>query len=285
MIHKNILIPMAVIAVAFKTEDASISLQEAINKNIVTVNVTNLGAYNGESCILEITNKAVKPLKIDIEPGRRLLASESKYQDLLIVKGESIHLKPGDKKSTRINAYCCESNDAGPRQNLSYKINRLADSNMVKLAGFVNTNIRHLSKNSIQQAVWAISNNHASAAISVSNEKEMSLKYFVSKLKNEPIPWYLIKQHIYLLPNGRIHLVNDSLEGKLAYTNSGWTYSKLNLYDIKDNGVLISIGQWLKPGINESYEVALDIKKLKPGKYKICLEDEKQIFTQKDVEI
>ncbi len=285
MKHKGIIICITAALLAFKSEEPAITLQKAINRNMVQVNIRNLGAYNGQSCMMELINKTNKALKIEVEPGRKLIASEDKYQNLLVVKNEVIHLKPVDKTNFKLNAFCCESNDAGPPLNHSYKVNQLADSGLVKLAGFVSANHSQLSKTSVQQAVWAISNNHASAAISVTNEKEMNLKYLVAKLKNEPVPWYMIKQHFYQLPNGRIHLTNDSLEGNMAYTNGGWTYSKLNVYDLKDNGVLISIGKWLKPGINETYEVALNIKKLKPGKYKITLEDDKQIFTQKDIVI
>jgi hypothetical protein len=138
---------------------------------------------------------------------------------------------------------------------------------------------------SIQQAIWAISNNHTSAAISTNSEKEMSLKNLVCTLKNEPIPWYVIKQKIFQTPNGRIHLVNDSLLGKMDYTNTKWCYSKLSIYDVHANAILISIGNWLQPGINNSYNVALSVKQLAKGKYTLTLENDSQIFSQKDIQI
>ena len=113
----------------------------------------------------------------------------------------------------------------------------------------------------------------------------MSLKNMVCAIKNEPIPWYIIKQKIFQTANGQIHLVNDSLLGKMAYSNNEWCYSKLNIYDTKNNAVLISIGNWLKPGTNSVYDVALPIKNLNTGKYKLTLENDKQIFTQKDIQI
>jgi len=110
-------------------------------------------------------------------------------------------------------------------------------------------------------------------------------KNMVCAIKNEPIPWYIIKQKIFQTQNGQIHLVNDSLLGKMAYTNSGWTYSKLNIYDTKDNAVLISIANWLQPGTNAVYNVALPIKQLAKGKYKLTLENDAQIFTQREIQI
>jgi hypothetical protein len=270
---------------SFMSEIPVITLQEALNKKITEVNIFSLGSYQGESVVMEVKNLSAKPWRINVEPGRVLKAPDDKYQNLLIVQGKQFILKPNSSASNRLQAFCCESTDAGPSQNLNYKTNHLADSSLVKLASFINTNKSSLSHTSIQQAIWAISNKHATAAINISNEKEMSLKYLVAQLKNESVPWYIIKQKVYQLPNGRIHLVNDTLEGKMAYTSSGWTYSKLNIYNKNDNGVLISIGSWLKPGINSTYPVCIDVKKLPKGKYKLSLEDEKQIFTQKDIEI
>ena len=269
----------------FMNEIPVMTLQEAMNKKLTEVNIVSLGSYQGESVIMEIKNLSTKPLRINVEPGRVLKAPDDKYQNLLIVQGRQFIMKPNGSSAERLNAFCCESNDAGPAQNLKYKPHQLADSSLVKLASYVHTNKSSLGTNSIQQAIWAISNKHATAAITISNEKELNMKHLVAQLKNEPVPWYIIKQKVYQLQNGRIHLVNDTLEGKMAYTSSGWTYSKLNIYDPKDNGVLISIGSWLKPGINNTYPVNIDVKKLPKGKYKLTLEDEKQIFTQKDIEI
>lgn len=274
-----------ILLMAFASINNSISLQEAIDKKMVLVKIKSVGTYQGESTVMEIKNLTKNNLTIDIEPGRKLLADEDPYQNLLVVKQEQFFVSAGKSVSKKITGYCCESSDSGPKNGLGYKPNKLADSNLVKLSRYINNNYTQLNTTSIQQAIWAISNNHATAAIGTNSEKEMSLKNLVSTLKNEPIPWYIIKQKIYQTGDGRIHLVNDSLLGKMAYSNNEWCYSKLNIYDTKDNAVLISIGNWLKPGRNAIYDVALPIKNLSAGKYKLTLENDKQIFTQKDIQI
>jgi hypothetical protein len=280
-----IIISSAILLVAFSNINNSITLQEAMDKNLVAVKIKSVGSYQGESAIIELHNLTKNTLKIDVEAGRKLIAGEDPYQNLLVVRQEQLIVNAGAKTSKKIVGFCCESSDSGPKNGLSYKPNKLADSSLVKLARYINTNYSQLNTTSIQQAIWAISNNHQTAAIGTNSEKEMSLKNLVSTLKNEPIPWYIIKQKIYQTGDGRIHLVNDSLLGKMAYSNNEWTYSKLNIYDTKDNAVLMSIGNWLKPGSNNVYEVALPIKNLSKGKYKLTLENEKQIFTQKDIQI
>lgn len=280
-----IILFIATILVAFSNLTNTMSLQEAINKNIVKVKIRSLGGYQGESTLMELQNLSKHAVKIIVEPGRKLVADDDKYQNLLVVRQQEILVNAGTKASKKITGYCCESSDSGPKSDLKYNVNTLADTSLVNLAKYINANYAQLSTNAIQQAIWAISNNHASAAISATNEKDMSLKNLVCTLKNEPIPWYIIKQQIYQTSNGRIHLVNDSLYGKMAYTNNEWCYSKLNIYDAKDNAVLISIGAWLQPGANSVYNVALPVKNLSKGKYKLTLENDKQIFTQKDIQI
>lgn len=280
-----ITITIALALFAFSKTPNRISLQDAINKKLVKVKIRSLGRYQGESVQMDLQNLSGHDLQIEIEPGRKLVADEDKYQNLLVVKQAEILVKANSKASKNIVGYCCESSDSGPRKELGYKTSALADSNLVKLARYINANYMQLNANSIQQSVWALSNNHPSAAIGASTETEMSLKNLVCGLKNEPIPWYVIRQKIHQTPDGRIHLVNDSLLGKMAYTNSGWCYSKLNVYDTQNNAVLISIASWLQPGSNTIYNVALPIKQLAKGKYKLTLENDAQIFTQKEIQI
>jgi len=280
-----IILCIATLLVAFSNVTTTMSLQEAMNKNIIKVKIKSLGGYQGESTIMELQNISKNNLKIIVEPGRKLLADDEKYQNLLVVKQEEILVNAGSKATRKITGFCCESSDSGPKSDLKYKPNNMADTSLVHLAKYINHNYGQLTTSAIQQAIWAISNNHESAAIGATNEKEMSLKNLVCTLKNEPIPWYIIKQQIFQTSNGRIHLVNDSLYGKMAYNNSEWCYSKLNVYDKQNNAVLISIGGWLQPGSNSIYNVALPIKQLAKGKYKLTLENDKQIFTQKDIQI
>lgn len=276
---------IAIALLAFSNMNTSIDLQEAIDNKMVKIKITSLGTYQGESALMEIQNISKTDLNIEIEPGRKLNADDDKYQNLLVVKQEQLIVKAGKHSIKKVVGFCCESNDAGPNTKVKYTTKELADKNLVLLARYIDANYKQLQTQSIQQAVWAVSNNHATAAITTNNEKEMSLKNMVCAIKNEPIPWYIIKQKIYQTANGRIHLVNDSLIGKMAYSNSEWTYSKLNIYDTKNNAVLISIGNWLQPGNNNVYNVALPIQHLAKGKYKLTLENDKQIFTQKDIMI
>lgn len=276
---------IAIALLAFSNMNTSIDLQEAIDKNMVKVKITSLGTYQGESTLMEIQNVSKSDLNIEIEPGRKLIAGDDKYQNLLVVKQEQLIVKAGKHAIKKVVGFCCESNDAGPNTKVKYTTKDMADKSLVMLARYIDVNYAQLNTQSIQQAVWAVSNNHATAAITTNNEKEMSLKNMVCAIKNEPIPWYIIKQKIYQTANGRIHLVNDSLIGKMAYTNNEWCYSKLNIYDMKNNAVLMSIGNWLQPGNNNVYNVALPIQHLAKGKYKLTLENDKQIFTQKDVMI
>jgi hypothetical protein len=277
------LICLALVLFAFASTDSSLTLQQALDKGLVKVKIKSLGHYQGESSVMEIQNLTKNDLTIKVEAGRKLIAGKEEYQNLLVVRQQEFLVKANSKATKNIVGYCCESDDRGPAADLSYDVNKLADSSLVKLAGYINANFTQLSNNSVQQAIWAISNNHGSAAVTVTNEKEMSLKNLVCNLKGEPLPWYVIKQRIYQTPNGNIHLVNDSLYGKMAYTNGEWTYSKLNIYDTKDNAVLISIGGWLQPGANTVYNVAIPIKNLGKGKYKLTLENDKQVFTQKEI--
>jgi len=282
---KLVIITTAIIALACKDYTDMYTLEEVLSKGWVKVKINSLGKFQNESATMEIKNISNKNLVVNIEAGRRLKASEDPFQDLLIVKNEMLAVNAHSVKKATINGFCCESSDRCPKNNLVYSVNTMADTSLVKVAQYISTNFSFVSSGSVQQAIWAISNNHPSAAISVKNEKEISLKYMVCKLKNEPIPWYVIKQRIFNLPNGRIYCCNDTLEGKFTYSNDKWSYTSLNVYNEKDNAMLITIKSWLPPGTNNNYELTLPVKSLPKGKYRIRLENEERIYREKEIMI
>ncbi|MGE0568765.1 MAG: hypothetical protein AB7O73_12505 [Bacteroidia bacterium] len=263
----------------------TLTLKEAMAKNLVSAKVTALGGFQGEVAEIEIANKSSRPFFIEVEPGRIFNSDKTEFQNLINVKKQTILVNSKDKERRKIIGFCCESTDKCPKISNTYKTSHYKDTSLILLANYISNFYESISKSSIQQAVWAISNKHESAAIGVSNEKEQSLKYLVCTIKNEPIPWYVIKQKIYTLPNGNIHLVNDSLSGKISYSISKWTYSYINLYDNENNEVLISIGTWLKPGAKNELPVDLAISKLRRGNYELRLENESEIVTHKTIQI
>ncbi len=262
-----------------------IGLQEALNKKWISLKATSIGGYQGETVFIEVKNLTGKELNLEIEPGMRLKAGEDKYQDLLVVKSEELIVNAGQTSTKKIHAYCCESSDLSPKSNLIYKPGTNTEPGLTEIAKYISNNFGELNKSAVQQAIWAISNKHPSAAISVVGEKEMTLKKLVCSIKNEPIPWYMIKQKIYQLPNGIIQTCNDSLLGSFSYNNTAWRYTYLNIYNEKDKAVYMSIGSWLPPGNNINYAVNLPIKNLPPGKYYLRLENEFEILSNKPVEI
>src|ERR1043165_6994706 len=102
---------------SFVNMNTSITLQQAMDQNLVKVKVKSLGGYQGETASMEIQNLTKNDLDIKVEPGRRLKSDKDEYQDLLVVREQEILVKANSRTTKNITGYCCESSDSGPASN------------------------------------------------------------------------------------------------------------------------------------------------------------------------
>jgi hypothetical protein len=260
------------------------NLQKAIEMNLVKAKANSNGGYQGYCIKINIRNLSADSLIILVEAGRRLNSVEDKYQDILITKEELITLKKSEEKNCNVKGYCCQANNCAPSANAVYGINKIADSNLVKLARFLNKNC--FSGDAEQHAIWAISNNHLTANIATNSDSLLlPLRQLVANLKGEKLPWYSILCGTYMYQNGVIANYPIALKGKLIYSNDTEDYVTLFVYNEKGQEVCLIRSQWLKAGKDNSYELNLPLKNLVKGKYTVALKTPERELVNKEFEI
>lgn len=259
-------------------------LQQALDKNLVKVNASSLGGYHGLCIQMQIQNLTKDSLTIMLEPGRRLNSLKDSRQDLLITKQELISLKQLEVKSFPVKGYCCQASNESPTKGDVYGIGKLADSNLVSLALYLNGNKNETSAE--QQAVWAISDNRpASNITSLTDTNAIALRKLVCLLKGEVMPWYSMVSKTLVYQSGRMETVPLLLLGALPFDCDKESYTTLHVLNEKGEEVCRIIQQWTAKGSGQHYELNLPVNMLVRGKYLIELKTPEKLLVSREFQI
>jgi hypothetical protein len=280
---KNLIIGIGLlIFINAEARQTKITLKDALERKKIRACAHSLGGYSGNCMEVFIENITKDTLLISIEAGRRLNSIDDKQQDILIVKQQDILLSGGQKTNVVVKGYCCQAGNGVPVRNASYGIGSTSDSNLVRLARFLNSH--KLNSNDEQNAVWAISDKKQTALIGSGDSLSMILRRYVAKLKNEPVPWYTIESR-NIVNEGMVFNSPLNLTGDLNYTLENTRYVTCYLYNVNSVPVCAIREGWLLPGSGQKYFVNLPVKTLAKGRYKIILKTDDLVLAEKEVEI
>lgn len=123
---------------------AAMSIQEALSKNLVEVNIqTNeTGTHYSAPFIMEVNNLSNKALDLELENGYLLEPADVEEQTMIVTNRILASLGPKEKKEMFVNAMCIEQHDAAPDQNSRYTFADLASPELRKLSAFIEENKR-----------------------------------------------------------------------------------------------------------------------------------------------
>lgn len=266
-----------------KAKHQKLKLQKALELKLVKVIVKSLGGHSNYCINMNIKNLTKDSLSIILEAGRRLNSIDDYNQDILITQEEMIVLKKLENKSLKVKGFCCQASHGSPRINSIYDVNKMADSSLVLLANYLNSNV--LESSCIQNAVWAISDNHNTANISSNNDTTvLSLRHFISRLKREPIPWYTLISKDYVYNSGAFGSFNKLLKGKLKFNVENEGFTTLHILNSKGIEVCQIIEEWALIG-DKVVDLNIPIVGLEKGIYTIEITNAEKTLIKKDFKI
>lgn len=260
------------------------SLQKALDLKLVKAEARSLGGYQGFCVKMNLKNLTSDSLIVIVEAGRRLNSLDDKNQDILITQQEIIAMMKLQERTFNVKGYCCQANNHSPFAGAKYDVNKLADSNLVSLARYLNTS--KFESDVEQQAIWAVSDKKSSANIaSVNDSLLLPLKQLVANLKGEKLPWYSLITKTVLYAGGDMKTYPLYLRGKLNYSNDKEDYVSLYVFDESGLPVCEIKSQWLLPCVNKDYELNIPVKGLAKGKYSIELKTPEKQLAKQEFEI
>jgi hypothetical protein len=256
-----------------------ISLEEHIVKQRATVQVKSVGGHTENCVVFEIQNLTADSLFVWLEPGRRLVAKDSVFQDILIVKERNISISPLSKCNINGYGFCCQSSDASPKNNSEFYIGYIASPEWIRLANLINVN--NFPAQAIQNAVWVLSNNHSISSIYYEDVKQIKLlRATVAAIKGIEDPWYSIKYE-----NDTAILFSNKPERLFGEINYYLNKNATVTINVRNrNGALMKtlIKDLVKGPGNYDYELDLEVKGWPNGDYQISFyEDNSNLIMMK----
>ena len=186
----GIVISFGQIPVGNNLPDRYISLKQASENRQIEFRARSLGGYSGYCVEVSIQNMSNDSIFLFVEAGRRLIAKDSVFQDILVAKNEKIALPPMGAKKTIVYGFCCQSGDLSPVIDAEYLIGFMAPQTWLIFANFINDNA--FSDRSVQHAIWVLSNGHPVSSITNEKEQDWQLRNKVCELIGYEDPWYSI---------------------------------------------------------------------------------------------
>lgn len=215
----------------------SISLEDAVKKGLIKLIIKSKGGFTGKVIEMKIKNTSSKNLELALETGRKLDSKKNCEQDILVIKPEAFLV--GTNQSATINVFgmCCQAQNSSPSEDSEYVIGQMADSNLIKLAEFIDRN-KYYTSATAQQAVWALSDNNSLGSITGDDKPVVdNLRNYVSKITGKTIPPYDISYEREF-PNEVLGRANK-IEGEFDYELPANAHVTLAIYN--EEGQLVQL--------------------------------------------
>jgi hypothetical protein len=209
--------------------NSPISVEEAVKKGFIKLSIKAKGGYTGDVMKMEIQNLTNKTLDIKLEAGRILDSQNNNQQDILVTKPQEVFLSSKESKNINVFGMCCQAHNGAPTADADYKVGKLADSSLIKLANFIDKN-KYYTNTTAQEAVWCVSDNNSLGSIVDGDINDVNiLRKFVSHITGRPIPSYNIT---YKRQNDRDVLGSvTKIDGVFDYLLPANCHATLGIYN------------------------------------------------------
>ena len=173
----------------------TISLNDALHKKIVKVDIRGLGSIDGVNssshygkCMgMKITNLTGYALKINLETGRFLNADSTSVQNMLVTQNSITELQPHQSRNVKLYAMCSEKYDHAPGPDKTFKPGPMSTGNLFHLAKIIEE--KKYQNNMAQYAVWALTDHIDIASVSGDDPLQQKLlREFLSTATTKPLP-------------------------------------------------------------------------------------------------
>lgn len=245
---------------------APVELAEALRSKRVALDARPVGAPGPASLRLSITNLQ-DAIQLSIPAGWIFVPQDSTEQDWMVTRGMIVSLDKGAKRTLNLDAYCISAHKMSPRENAPYVSKGLAEGPLLGLARQIHHN--KPDSESVQSALWAVSNNHSLAGIA-----QDDLRRFTAALLKRPAPDYHVRNAYRPEPGGPAYRYEPlSVEGNFEHRVETAKTVSFGLYN--QAGVMVEPlfrnMEWA-PG-RYRFEFEFRIHDLEPGEYAVKLTD------------
>jgi hypothetical protein len=191
--HPVILITAIFFFISNTGGSTNMSIEAAAKKGLVKLLIKSKGGYTGTVIEMTVRNNTAQALYLQLEAGRRLDSQTQAQQDILVTQAQEIVVSAKQSKLLDVKGMCCQAHNSAPRPGALYTVGTMADSNLIRLANYIDKN-KYYHDYTAQQSVWVISDDNSLGSVT-GDHKEMvkGLREYVSKITGKVIPPYEVR--------------------------------------------------------------------------------------------
>ena len=131
---------------------------------------------------LSLRNLTHQELEVELDEGFFLKPTDPQYQRMLLVQKIKIKLKPDQRYSQPIYAFCTQASNSGPSSKQKYALDKRAEGALLDLANIIAD--KKYFNSAAQDAVWSFTDGSSILNISSTNTQiENELQSFVARRK------------------------------------------------------------------------------------------------------
>lgn len=137
------------------TAGKALSIQEAVGKGQIDVELYGTGRYSGEGVIDgTITNRTGRQLVIRIPAGTELVPKDRGKQKILVPLEERVELEPFEMKEVQLAGFCMDQGLGTPMDDTRFQVGRVVGGELGEYVKSMNpTQIRY-APGEVQHGVW-----------------------------------------------------------------------------------------------------------------------------------
>ncbi len=245
----------------------TMTLDEALDKGYVTLEVTGEGGYSGDCLKVKLENTYKRNIEVTIPAGQIFEPGDPELQNIMVAKEETLLVEKDKSRIARLFGFCVEAGDGSPGEGTPFGLGKMATGNLLKFALYLSS--QKLYKNDFAQyAVWAVSDEERLEGIG-----DPALAKEVAKLLGKPEPQYYVKyqqpEQSRLLPGTPVTAQREafSMNGLFYYTLESERPVTFGLYDEADEMILAFFENRKQLRGYHKFRFEFEISNLPKGKY------------------
>lgn len=198
-----------------QTKPAVIEINDALSKGMLDLRITGAsvpgiffelldgdGLHFGKCMAIDLRSKIDTLVLLKLECGTELIPDDSTFQTMIVTKSVEFPLYPRQIYNTRFYAMCGQIHDAPPYSKSTYQVGQLADSNVVRIATYLENNF--IQGIPGQHALWACTDNvdfseletYGADSLSIAKSKEILYNLSIVTALSPKLPEALSYQEV-----------------------------------------------------------------------------------------
>jgi len=173
-------------------ELAVLTLGEALDQRLVSVEPVSLGGHSGDCVALHIQNHSMRPMTLSLPAGTVFEPANGEDQSLVVPVERQLALSGRSSETLPATAFCTEMGDASPAEEGGFALGRTANPLLDSLFGYLALHPSLASEhNVLQNAIWAITDNSDVGSIYAEGQPEVTkFREWICKLTGRENVWY-----------------------------------------------------------------------------------------------